>query len=525
MNDFASRVAPDRGVDPSPTRSRRELQDLLATRVYIDEPARLVSNGLSTEIMCFPSDVHPQNAHLLQEKIRSAMEYATTYRDIGALNALLRIPAIEPNLYLPLGLYLYLADECSRRGLEKTFLTAAREVGAEREPETPKFIHVHHRKVGEALKLLGMDESHGHILDEWFDKGTFTVNGEVNGVDTNGDLVGTYARLASMITHTQPILGMNPCISYALANRTAIEGKSPEFVHQHAKNMLEAGTPRIMELIEQGNQIREARIREKVQETFLEPPTRAPASTPGFIRKVLDYMPDAALEMFYRCGYTVAYADHENISTVYPAEIVPDKTPIPGISRESYEVTRVSKAARQLRYRTFFLSNGDRENAHDIKEDPNLRSQVLAQSMLHETMHMFYSYLGGDEKKELDALLERVQETLAAQTLPESYTTKLKTMDYNTLSEVLDYTSKIYPNYRTPNDSRREEVLCNVYGMMHTEHASPDSPLRKPPPGLECVKELVDAIDRATHTSLANCRKELPQPFPERIEREMSQRA
>jgi hypothetical protein len=115
----------------APDAGRDALIQALSEKFYIDEKGTHVSNGLSTDLIVFPSDREPRRKRHLDGMIDYAMSYATTFKDVDELNALYVLPKtkVEPDYYVALGLYLYFADECSRLRPDTTFLTELRKAG------------------------------------------------------------------------------------------------------------------------------------------------------------------------------------------------------------------------------------------------------------------------------------------------------------------------------------------------------------------------------------------------------------
>src|ERR1700733_6622584 len=70
--------------------SERDIIRSMGTRLYENEQGVYISNGLSTEMICFPSDRLRED--VLNNKIDNAISYATTMCDIPELNALQYLP-------------------------------------------------------------------------------------------------------------------------------------------------------------------------------------------------------------------------------------------------------------------------------------------------------------------------------------------------------------------------------------------------------------------------------------------------
>ncbi len=487
-------------------RKRRALLSGLAGRTYIDEQGVLVSNGLSTELICFPSDVQMHRL-LLDEKIRNAISYSTAFKDIEEINALLCMPPEDASHHLTLGLYMYLADECSRLNCPKTFLTAMREAGATLAGhENPDRKNLYDRTM-QALDILGLKESHGKILSEWYSKGEFTVNGDRNWSEekTKDDyeMHGAYARLASVIESPQKFLSLNLAISYALGNKQNMQGLcASEAYNATAALTSQEGSKkidsRIAERIASGMNTRADRIKERIEATFTTSQPLPPAEyKTAFANKMLSLLPDETLELLYRKGYMFAYTNNSNISTCYPKEN------LPAISLKNNHESRYSSGTRQSRYRMIFLSNGNRMNAQDIANDEALRAKVVSQTVLHESMHLMIGYLSGEQKKRLQNSVETLGYELERHPsdLPPGL---LKTIDTNTLAEVADFKSRLYYNYGW--NEKWEEVACNLYGLMHAEY--PDAQGKNPLQDIPCFAPALAQIEQATKIALEQCRKD-----------------
>lgn len=512
-------------LPPLPTPARREMIQALADHFYINEQATLVRNGLSTDLLVFPSDLLPAHRGFLDTKIQDAIAYATVFRDVDELDTLVLLPSPKPDGYLTLGLFLYMEDECNRLGKKKTFLTAMREAG-EIHPNNTENRNIALERTLAALDILGMRKSHGHIIEEWFNHGTYTIN-EVTHCTKDGALVGAYAKLASTISRQQGTFGMNKAISYALGNKDHIrEGMDATKLYALTENREK---PVIEACITAGEREREARIREKIGETSI--PSFAGVYTENSdIKSILSLLPDAALEVLYNSGYTCAYANHENISRCYPEKR------LPGVSEESYRVMSISKGGRQSRYRVLFLSNGIRD---DLEENDALRHQVIAQTMCHEIMHMAVALLAYDKtdktymteneeilKKEIEAVSKEIAQK--KETLPEYFHQKMRTMNANTLEEILDCEAEYYRGSpkMSPDgfqkyigyierdgvtgepikDTRWEEVVCNLYGLMHTEFPM-DADVNNPYNALPSLKHLAEHVEEIMEQAREESRK------------------
>lgn len=490
----------------------------LADRSYVNEKAHLVSNGLSTELLCFPSDMDAKKQPLLREKIDSAIEYATSFRDMGVLNLLLKMQPNQynPSYYATLGLFLYFEDLCSQLRTHKTFLTAMREEGAERDPQTPVNREAYYEKTLHVIQKLGMGESAQRVLKEWYEHGSYTIHNDKHYVEGR-ELHGTYTRLASRISNLQDLLGINLCISYALANQAYIQG-NPRGGYDRARYFLNGDKQELKWQVQVGNDIRAWRVNEKIHETFSESPVPH-FSGPIALESILSQVPDETVELLCRRGYVLAYADRSTIDSIYPGEM---GTALPGMKAKDCDVTRVSTASRLSRYRTIFLSNGRQRldaMGQPVEEEPRIKSVRVAQSLIHETGHLIYGYLysgkGEENRKTLNRLEDLVWDVHRAleKAVPPEMQQHSKILWQNTIAETVDLTSPLYGMYDSPpadTDTRVEEVICNLYGLMHTEFAGEGSILRNPPPGLECLKELAEEVDRVAKLALERCRKEHP---------------
>lgn len=484
---------------------RNALLGAVAARVYVDQQAVLVSNGLSTELLCFPADVRPDRQKFLREKIGGAISYATAFRDVEALNALLHLPAGDANPYLTLGLYLYLADECSRLRPDTTFLSAMREAGAEVKPGDVPDREAMREKVMAALRMLGMEASHGAVLTEWMESGSYTILGVHHGVGASG-MEGPYARLAEAVSLEQEYLGMNMAISYALGNKHRVEHlTAAEALALTATMIASEDCSAMRSAIREGERVREARIRARIAEQVPHAPPGRNAALEA--EALLAPMPDAALEILYREGYQIAYA---NGSTVGP--VLPD-APLPGNTQEQYDGVRGNKGLLEPRFRTLFICNGHRREAGDVERDDALRFMVAGQSALHETMHIAMRYIGAEERQVLRSAVEALHGELSAcpDRLPKVFHAPLQTLDTSTLFEALDYTSALYPRYATDGDIRWLEVVCNLFGLAHTEFAAPESVLHRPPECLPSLARLSGLIDRALDTARERSRAAHPE--------------
>jgi len=474
----------------------------LAQRFYTDEQGTLVSNGLSTELICFPSDVQAHHRPLLNIKIRNALSYATQFVDVEVMNALRHVSYYNPpNEYLALGLYLYFADEFSRKRSTTTFLSAMREAGIG--------LKAGERFDRKSLKektqnALGLDESHSNILDEWYNNGRYTIQKKLHTCPPAGHpLQGAYAQLAHKISKDYTYLGMNYAISYALGNKDHVAALPAEEAYKRTEEL--AGLSKEAEtLIKKGDHIREEKIRSTIQNTFGAVPATAATEADEAqkqARSILSILPDNVLEILYLQGYMFAYSNRPDIKQCYPAD------DLPGISREQNQLSRNSKATRQSRYRMFFLSNGIRSNPTELTDEV-LRNMVVGEGILHESMHLVIDSLSTEERNTLRIAVEDIRKNGR---FPDSHNTQLRTHDGNTLDEVMDYQSRLYTNYgkndKNPVDTRWEEVACNCFALMHTEYA-PSRQVRNTPfndfSSLQGVSRLInEAVEKALLRSRA----------------------
>lgn len=507
-SDGASFGVGDRFKATSP---RDALIQSMVGRFYVNEQATLVSNGLSTDVLCFPSDLHPSRSAVLKNKITDAISYATAFGDVRELNALFRMaPPEKQDGYLTLGLFLYLEDECNRLGKKTTFLTAMREGGVNLDKWSVYDRKPYLQKAMKALRELGMDESYADLLHSWFKKGSYELHGELHCCEGE-ELVGTYAELASRISHEQEKLGMNKAISYALANKEHMQRLSPEILPPEealamTKELLtEQGGRTIKNRIKRGDGIREQRIKDAIRGAGMQAPSAVPEKSRKDAEAILSFLPDQALEILYREGYMFGYGEGNNIGGCYPQKDLPD------VTEKRNEDFRLGKALWFDRYRMVFLSDGKRVS-NDLEGNPGLRHQVVGQSLAHETMHLILSYLSDEERLPLIAAVTAASEELKSRkdTLPEYAVQKLHTVDTNTLAEAMDYTSRLYVNYgKLPPDTRWQEVACNAFGLLHAEYPDPaQNPFLHEREGLKSLPALKQEMEKALELALAKCREE-----------------
>ena len=505
---------------PDPTRFARRngLLEGLAGRCYIDQQGVFITNHLSTELICFPDDVREENKDRLDSKIRNAIGYATAFRDVEALQALFdipqspegtRIPDTSPNVTL--GLYLYLADECSRLGRRTTFLTAMRNARAEQDSEHTLSPRQLYEAARQALTELDMEPKHFAALEQWHQSGRFTVQGVLHQRKA-GKLFGAYALLSEQIQHRQSFMGMNLPISFALGNRQTIEGLKPEEVYARVEALVKPENSQgITQCIAWGDNKREERVREVVRDKVK--PVSRKAGSGIVIRQILAALPDEVLEILYRKNYSIAYADAETLQNVYPKEN------IIGVSRNINEGSRSnSYGTVQPHHRTIFICNG----RDGQKQDAETRHMGVSQTVLHETLHMAITYLKPDEKGALKQSIERLGEALESGCpVPPYLRAPLRTLPNESLAEVANYQDKRYRKSgyfdldeagKTLHDSRWEEAACNLFARMHTEFsATSATPAFEDAAGFAPLQAAGRQIKQTLATALARCREEFPE--------------
>jgi hypothetical protein len=96
---------------------------------------------------------------------------------------------------------------------------------------------------------------------------------------------------------------------------------------------------------------------------------------------------------------------------------------------------------------------------------------------------------------------------------------QIKTIDSNTLAQVLNYTSELYKyakkkvksdrpgNYKVLSDNRWLEVACNVFSLMQTEFP-PNAPDNNPYRDLPSLGVLKDALNSVQDKALERCREQ-----------------
>jgi hypothetical protein len=498
---------------PAPT----SLIDALADRFYIDQQGTLISNGLSTEMVFFPGDLAPDKKDFLTRKIRNAIQYASTFNDVEELNAIIEITTKTSAFkdYTALGLYLYLADECSRLRPDTTFLTAMRQAGATLKPDQKITRNELLDKTMDALKILGMEASHGAILKEWAATGNFTVQGHLNGNDGK-ECVGAYVKLARDICMQQTYIGMNLPISYALGNKRKIRSMTAVEVYDFtdkltAEQVTTPPHPYIRQAIAIGNTTREQRIREiinsELRPQWKEQQHQLQAANEGtnfLTRQILQKLQDPALEILYREGYDCAYTNNASIRGIFP------KKDLPGTRHTKNESYRDSRGFREGRYRAIFLSPGPRPDSQDIERDGELQATVVAQTLMHEVTHVALGYMSEEERKPLKDAIHNLDMEIEAKAqanqLPGYFNATTKTIPYRTLKQILRTGSDYYKNYDDAN--KWEEVTCNLSGLMHSEFPYPPAPQSiNPYADLKTLAPLAERINEAFALALTRCRE------------------
>lgn len=497
--------------------NRAALVNTLAERFYIDQPSVLVSNNLSTELLVFPSDLDPSHRHVLNRRIANVIAYASAFRDVEALNALLHASTKERSGILALGLYLYFADECSRLNPHITFLTAMRQAGASLKANEALQPEQLMDKIKHAFALMHFGPEQEKVLREWHESGTYTINRNIHY--WNGDQVeGAYAKLASDILKRQDYLGMNMAISYALGNKPVASALTPAQAYAMTENLSQSHSKHIVdERIRIGDEIRKRRIRDKIKAVTFEPAafSRTVFET-AEAKAIISYLPEPAVEILLREGYTIAYANSRDIRPCFP------KANVPGLTPDENEAARESVGLSQKRLGTLFISNGNGRFSGDLEGD-SVRYTVVAQSLLHETMHIITGYLNRDECAALKAAAEKLHEELSQKSnqLSPEFTKKLLTFKRDSLSTVADYQSPIYDGYsalqdaagvKIRSDTRWEEVVCNLFGLLHSEYSgSKRRGFDQCKQEVAALKTLAILIEEAIDKAMQRCRRKFPQ--------------
>lgn len=221
-----------------------------------------------------------------------------------------------------------------------------------------------------------------------------------------------------------------------------------------------------------------------------------------FPKGVLSLLPDEVLEILYLKGSMCAYSNDKDIRKSFPVE------DLPHLTHEKNELDRGCKALWEPHYNMVFLSNGLRYSRDDVNND-TIRYKVVAQSLLHETMHLIIEYLDPEEMIKLRKAVENIHEELKSSQHP-ALSKWLTTIDINTLREAMDYDSKLYNGrYEIGTDTRWVEVVCNTMGLMHTEYVNTngDIPPANPFRDIASFKALTEAIDEASKKALVKARE------------------
>ncbi len=499
------------GIEPG--FNRAEAVKRVSSRFYVDEPTALVRNGLSTDLLCSPSDLQPLRRNVLTEKIHDAMEYATAFTDVEELNALQYLPttAKRPDYYLTLGLFLYFEDEASRHApvhaaqghsFQAALRNARMSLDIDDKPDSEQL----YERCVKALSDLGMDEpKYKAILQQWKQSGTYMLEGEMHAPHGDGEVKGTYAELARQICQRQKYLGMNLAVSYALGNKEHVCSMNADDAFAMARQATR--TPAIIESrIKHGFDMREELIITKMVEAVRQLPDQNALAAHHSIsraKEILSWVPDAALEILDHERYICSYADASTIEKNYP------KDDLPGLPHDVEKDVRGNKGQWLKRYRTIFLSNGYRQKHGDIDASSHLKSMVAAQTLLHETMHLAINALPDDKYNQLqkEISLMAIQLREHRDELPAYFNQYLQTIDTNTLFEVLNDESRLYKNY----SNQWEEVACNMYGLMHTEFdinnpSIPHSPFRDGVGSVDLLKKTSDHIEELVNEALASYR-------------------
>lgn len=461
------------------TATHEELVRAFCRRFYRNERTHLVSNGLSTEILILPSDLLPSNKERLNTKIRHGMEYATRAVDIETANALKYVAGPEADSLTFRALFLYLSDECSRLNKPKSLLTALRDAGVGLAPENGYWAADIRPTVMKALKDLGMAESHGYVIDEWYDKNSFHIGAEYNGKCSDSEqYTGTYVALAEAINHIQNSDGLNHAISYILGNRLTIGGESQERMleraYEYATNPAE-----LRNRIRMGEGMRIDTLMEVIAKLELDVPEPSPEqaqATKTFAQDICRHVPDPVLELLALQEYSIAYADNKNIASVYP------ENDLPGVSERLNKSSRDSVGLRQGRFHMIFTSNGARKDPADLS-DPHLKPLICANTICHEAVHIGFHSLSEEEKTKTFEHMDALQQALKHAPPNPLLDDDLKVMDWSSLREIADFDH--YRSYAKINENdkpetiewkmkhsvaqRKEEALCETFAVLSCE--------------------------------------------------------
>lgn len=573
MNDMAT---PGTAVSESvrdASYTREQLTDFILGkgRFLIGERPRVVTNAYNTSLVLFPQDLALDNENHLKEKIRSEMERTASFMDVHQLNALRHIPkhTIDPpwqQWLLTLGMFLYFEDACNAAHSSTTFLSAMREQGAALAPGADVDRDTLLAKTKDALSLAGIATPQNlAMLDEWSNDGSYTIK------NTNGDSEkhyfdrdtgenhGTYVKLAEIAAGygKEPMAfkkalqrgadpGINEAISYAIGNREHMRLSCPLTHAQESVQKYLSATPgsaaendpnSIPAHIELGQRKREEQLMESAKKAFA--PREIAESKDRQMterqnaQEILKWLPDEALEMLLHSHQSHTHVNAETVASVYP------EGGFPGVSQTDSTATNDSIGARDTRFGVLFTSNGK----HADSTSPDLTNERVAMTTLHELMHVAIEYLSTEEVVELEKLAEKTSQALRKNDA--SYSTmsgrnifsyqwltegksdhKTQILEENSIEQVLDYGSPLYDGYqeqrnpRNPLDTmRKEEVICNLYGMIHTEYRDREderNPIFHPPEGMEIVREFAEKTDacfkKAVRIARSRNHTDLPEP-------------
>lgn len=576
MTSFADKI--DQQRTPSLDKEKLAKQIIENGQFLIGEQPKIVRNGLSTDLLVFPSDMYASHRGLLNDKISNAIEYAASFTDVERLNALQYLPGpykeqedSQGRWYLTLGLYLYFADECSRKNPGMTFLTALREADAKL-PGDKGYTQIElSAKVLRALEIAHINTyTNVMILQNWMMHGEYTIADHLHKPgDAPGAVEGAYAQLAKKLVEKHHhlhqrgiIVGVNEAISYALGNKEHMEqvqkeakekfSRDPDMdtdekrqkaadglAYQHVLETVIAPSRKhlIEQHVKQGCDIRRHRIMDIIhnQESPLFSAAEIAASERSqsafkqTAEEILSWFPPEALELMLREKQTFVYDDKETIRGVFPTGDVPN------LNAQMSEQSRDSIAVRMHKYRAVFFSNGTHEDAHKVDRETKLKR--VAQSSLHELMHVAYGMMTDDEKTHLEDLAKKVSLQLwgydgsdliikdghayyyefftAGGKIPD----RTEVLETRSLPEILDYRSGLYKGYRKDPeksrtlDTRIEEVICNTFGFIHTEfkdRTDPTNLLWNNPQGLEAMREFAQAVDDTFAKVVERVRHEKP---------------
>lgn len=463
----------------APTATHEELVRAFCRRFYRNESTHLVSNGLSTEILILPSDLLPSNKERLNTKIRHGMEYATRAVDIETANALKYVAGPDADPLTFRALFLYLSDECSRLNKPKSLLTALRDAGVGLAPENTYWASDLRPTVMKALRELGMAESHGPVIDEWYNNNSFHIGTEYNGKRPySEEYTGTYIALAKAINHIQNSDGLNHAISYILGNKLTIQSESLEKMLERA-NQYATDPTTLKNRIRMGEGMRVDTLLDVIAKLELDVPEPLPEqaqATKAFAKDICRHVPDLVLELLALQEYSIAYADDRNIAYAYPRDN------LPGVSDSLNQSSRESVGLRQARFHMIFTSNGARKNSDDLS-DPHLKPLICANTICHEAVHIGFNSLSEAEKSNTFEHMDALQQALRHAPPNPLLDDYLTVMDWSTLREIADFDH--YKSYAKINNGdkpeererkmahsiaqRKEEALCETFAVLSCE--------------------------------------------------------